>query len=217
MSMAWGMAWTGRAAALGLLALAILGLGAAAPAVAGEVVFRAQVKHLGVQLPHLDRGKKFEDAVEVVLSGELFEPPRRLGAVERAPADLSTPEAAVRSDFSAWKADDAEWILANFAAADQAALAEFLDDAEIRAASKAAFAKQDSVFLWGVVDHGDYALVLLTYGQGAARARGLTATFVEEAGVEEAGAWKRTNALTADETLDLVWSAFRLGEMTARP
>jgi hypothetical protein len=211
MSMAWGMAWTGRAAALGLLGLAILGLGAA-PAVAAEVVFRAQVKHLGLQLPHLDRGKKFEDAVEVVLSGELFEPPRRLDAVERAQADLSTPEAAARSDFSAWKADDAEWILANFAAADRAVLAEFLDDAEMRAASKAAFAKQDSVFLWAVVDHGDYALVLLTYGQGAARARGLTATLVEEA-----DGWKRTNALTADETLDLVWSAFRLGQMTTRP
>ena len=211
-----GMAWTGRAAALGLLGLAILGLGAAAgltpPARAGEVVFRAQVKHLGVQLPHLDRGKKFEDAVEVVLTGELFDPPRRLDAVERAQADLSTPEAAARSDFSAWKADDTEWILANFAAADQAALAAFLDDTEMRAASKAGFAKLDSVSVWGVVNHGDYALMLITYGQGAVRARGLTATFVEEA-----GAWKRTNALSADETLDLVWSAFRLGEMTARP
>ncbi len=170
-----GMAWTGRAAALGLLGLAILGPGAAAglarPAVAGEVVFRAQVKHLGVQLPHLDRGKKFEDAVVVVLTGELFDRPRRLDAVERAQADLSTPEAAARSDFSAWKADDTEWILANFAAADQAALAAFLDDAEIRAASTTGFAKLDSVSVWGVVNHGDYALVLLTYGQGAARAR----------------------------------------------
>ncbi len=79
-----GMAWTGRAAALGLLALAILGLGAAAPARVGEVVFRAQVKHLGVQLPHLERGKKFEDAVEVVLTGELFEPPRQSGVIARA-------------------------------------------------------------------------------------------------------------------------------------
>ena len=63
-----------------------------------------------------------------------------------------------------------------------------------------------------MVRHEAYALVLLTYGQGAERARGLTATLVEEA-----DGWKRTNALTADETLDLVWSAFRLGEMTARP
>ncbi len=208
MGMGMGMIWTGRAAALGLLGLARLGL--AAPAVAGEVVFRAQVKYLTVQLPHLDRGKSFEDAVEVVLTGELFEPPRRLEAVTRAQADLSTPEAAVRSDFSAWKADDVAWILTNFAAAEQPALAAFLDDAKMRAASKAAFAKQDSVFLWGVVRHEAYALVLVTYGQGTERARGLTATLVEEA-----DGWKRTNALTADETLDLVWSAFRLGEMTA--
>ena len=201
MGMGMGMARTGRAAALGWLGLAVLGL--AAPAVAGEVVFRAQVKYLTVQLPHLDRGKSFEDAVEVVLTGELFEPPRRLGAVTCAQADLSTPEAAARSDFSAW-------ILGNFAAAEQATLAAFLDDAKMRAASKAAFAKQDSVFLWGVVRYEAYALVLVTYGQGAERARGLTATFVEEA-----GAWKRTNALTADETLDLVWTAFRRGEMTA--
>ena len=208
MGMGMGMARTGRAAALGWLGLAVLGL--AAPAVAGEVVFRAQVKYLTVQLPHLDRGKSFEDAVEVVLSGVLFEPPRRLGAVTRAQADLSTPEAAARSDFSAWKADDVAWILGNFAAAEQATLAAFLDDAKMRAASKAAFAKQDSVCLWGVVRYEAYALVLVTYGQGAERARGLTATFVEEA-----GAWKRTNALTADETLDLVWTAFCRSEMTA--
>ena len=35
--------------------------------------------------------------------------------------------------------------------------------------------------------------------------------------VEEADGWKRTNALAADETRDLVRAAFRLGEMTARP
>ena len=206
------MVWTGRAAALGMLALAILGLGAAAPARAGEVVFRAQVKNLGLQLPHLDRGMKLDDMIEVVLSGELFEPPRRLAVIARAQAERATPEAAVQSDFSAWKADDAEWILANFAAADQAALAEFLDDAEMRAASRAGFARYDSIFLWGAVRRGDYALVLVTYGQDAGRARGLVTTLIEEA-----AGWKRTNALSADETMDLVWSAYRLGEISARP
>ena len=206
------MAWTGRAAALGMLALAILGLGTAAPARAGEVVFRAQVKSLGLQVPHLDRGNRLDDRIEVVLSGELFEPPRQLAVIARAQAERATPEAAVQSDFSAWKADDAEWILANFAEPDQAALAQFLDDAEMRAASRAGFARYDSVFLWGAVRRGDYALVLVTYGQDAGRARGLVTTMVEEA-----AGWKRTNALSADETLDLVWSAFRLGEISARP
>ncbi len=119
------MAWTGRVAALGMLALAILGLGAAAPARAGEVVFRAQVKDLGLQVPHLDRGHRLEDIIEVVLSGALFEPPRQLAVIARAQAARATPEAAVQSDFSAWKADDAEWILANFAAATAATAAGF--------------------------------------------------------------------------------------------
>jgi hypothetical protein len=201
-----------RRRALGLLALVVVVLVAAWPAQAGDVVLRVQVKHLGLQKPHLDRGKTFDDAVETALPGALFEPPRELGVVARAQVDRSTPEGLVRSDFSAWKADDAAWIKANFVAGDQAALAEFLDDAEIRAGSKAGFAKLDSVFLWGVVRHQAYALALITYGQGEARSRGLVATLIQED-----GAWKRTNALSADETLDLVWSAFRLGEIAARP
>ena len=54
--------------------------------------------------------------------------------------------------------------------------------------------------------------MLVTYGQDTGRARGLVTTLIEEA-----AGWKRTNALSADETLDLVWSAFRLGEISARP
>jgi hypothetical protein len=202
---------------LGLLALAAIGLGAPPPALAGEVTFRAQVRNLGFQKPHLDSGKNFEDTVELVLPGELFEPPRELSPISRDQADWNTPESAVRSDFSAWKADDVEWIKANFVAAEQAALAQFLADEEIRAGSKAGFAKLDSMFLWGVVRHQAYALALITYGQVEDRSRGLVATLVQEAGVEEADGWKRSNALSADETLDLVWAAFRVGRMAPRP
>ena len=216
------IARTGRARAFGLLApgllapgllvIAVLALGAVRPALAGEVVFQAQVRNLGYQKPHLDKGKEFEDTVELVLPGELFEPPRELGTISRDQADLNTPEGAVLSDFSAWKADDADWIQANFAAGEQAALVQFLADPEIRAGSKAGFATLDSVFLWGVVRHEAFALALITYGQVDDRSRGMTATLVQED-----GAWKRTNVLSGDETLDFVWSAFRVGEMTARP
>ncbi len=81
----------------------------------------------------------------------------------------------------------------------------------MRAASRAAFAKHDSVYLRGVVRHQAYALALITYGQGAARARGLVVTLVEEA-----GGWKRTNALSADATMGIVWTAFSVGELAAR-
>ncbi len=190
----------------GLLVIAVLAFGAARPALAGEVAFHAQVRNLGYQKPHLDKGKEFKDTVELVLSGELFDPPRELGTISRDQADLNTPEGAVRSDFSAWKADDADWIKANFAAGEQAALTKFLADAEIRAGSMAGFATLDSVFLWAVVRHEDYALALITYGQVDDRSRGMTATLIQED-----GAWKRTNVLSGDETLDFVWSAFRVG------
>ncbi len=203
---------TGRARAIGLLVLAVMTLGAAWPALAGEVAFHAQVKNLGFQKPHLDSGKSFEDRVELVLPGELFEPPRELSPISRDQADRNSPEGAVRSDFSAWKADDVAWIKANFAAGEQAALAQVLADDEIRAGSKAGFATLNSVFLWAVVRYEDYALALITYGQVEDRSRGMAAALVQED-----GAWKRTNALSADKTLDFVWSAFRVGEMTARP
>ena len=67
------------------------------------------------------------------------------------------------------------------------------------------------MFLWGVVRYRDYALALITYGQVDDRSRGMTAALVQEDGV-----WKRTNALSGDETMDMVWSAFRVGEMVAR-
>ncbi len=205
------IARTARVAAVTLLALAVFALLAARPAPAGGILLRAKVENLGYQKPHLDRGNTFDDTVELVLPGDLFEPPRELGAIARGQADRSTPEGLVQSDFSAWRADDAEWIKANFAVGEQAALTEFLADDEIRASSKAGFATFDSVFLWGVVRHGDYALALITYGQIEDRARGMTAALIRED-----GAWKRTNALSADETLDFVWSAFRVGEMAAQ-
>jgi hypothetical protein len=211
------MTRTARAGAIGLLVLAAvtlgpITLGAAQPALAGEVAFFAQVRNLGFQKPHLDSGKGFEDTVELVLPGELFEPPRELSPIPRDQADWNTPEGAVRSDFSAWKADDADWIKANFAAGEQAALAQFLADDEIRAGSKAGFATLDSVFLWAVVRYETYALALITYGQTDDRSNGMTAALVQED-----GAWKRTNALSADPTMDMVWAAFRVGEMAARP
>ena len=211
------MTRTARASAIGLLVLAAvtlgaITLGAARSALAGEVAFFAQVRNLGFQKSHLDSGKGFEDTVELVLPGELFEPPRELSPISRDQADWNTPEGAVRSDFSAWKADDAEWIKANFAAGEQAALAQFLADDEIRAGSKAGFATLDSVFLWAVVRHEAYALALITYGQADDRTNGMTAALVQED-----GAWKRTNALSGDATMDMVWSAFRVGEMAARP
>jgi hypothetical protein len=190
----------------------VLVLVAAWPAQAGEILFRIEVAYLGLSAVHLNQGRSLDDVVELALPGELYEPPRELGPVTAARADRSSPTAAMQSDFSAWKADDAGWILANFAESERPALSAFLADAEQRAASSAYFGSFDKLFLWGVARYGDYALALVTYGQGESRKRGLTATLVQED-----GAWRRSNALSRDLNLDLVWTAFRAGEMAARP
>lgn len=189
----------------GVLALSVFSAKTGS-AQAAELVFTAQVGDLALQTEHTARGLTLEDRVTRRLPGELFVPPRRLGLVARADVDRSTPAGALRSDFSAWKADDEGWIRANFTAEEQPALMELLEDADLRQASRAGFTRYDSVYLWGVISYGDYALALITYGQGDDSARGLVATFRFED-----GGWRRSNALSADETLDIVWTAFRLG------
>ena len=204
----------GAALAPLLVAMLLLGAAGSAPALAGEtgeVAFRSRVGDLGMNTPYIEAGKSFDDVVEAVLPGLLHEPPLELGIVARAEASLDTPDAALQSDISAWKADDEAWILDNFAAGDRTPLKEFLANPDMRAANSRRFADIESTFIWSTVRHGDYALVLFTQGQGENRARGLVATFIEEG-----GGWRRTNALSADETMDIVWAAFRAGEMERR-
>ena len=181
-----------------------------AAALAGEIAFTARVGDLGLQTGHIARGLTRGDSVTVTLPGERFVPPRRLDIVPRAEADRTTPAGALQSDFSAWKADDTDWIRENFAARERPAITAFLANPEMRAASRAGFARYDAAYLWSVVSYGDYALALFTYGQGEERAYGLTATFVFED-----GGWRKSNALSRDETLDIVWTAFRQGEISA--
>lgn len=206
---------TGPRLARLLIVLLLLGAVGAPPAFAGEtgeVVFRARVGDLGMSARHTQAGKSADDEVTVTLPGQIHQPPRELGLVDRDHASLRTPVDALQSDISAWKADDVDWIIGNFAVGDRAALKEFLADAEMRAANRQRFLSTTAIFVWATVRHGNYALVLFTHGQGEKRARGLVATFMTTG-----SGWRVTNALSADETLDLVWSTFRAGEMTAQP
>lgn len=175
----------------------------------GEVVFSSRIGDLGINSRYIAEGRAVDEVVELILPGALHDPPAALGVTPRAQADASTPLGAAQADFSAWKADDPDWILSNFADLDRLDLMQFLLDPDMRAVSRAGFERYDTTFVWGVVMHADFALVLMTHGQGTDRSRGLVATFALEA-----DAWKRTNALSADETLDLVWSAFRVGQMS---
>ncbi len=183
---------------------------ASPPALAQELVFRAKVEQLGMQAGWLKEGKALADAVEVVLPGAWFEPPRVLRPAPKAEWRSGTPIEAVQSDFSAWKTDDGDAIVDGFVLGERADVAAFLADGDMRAANRKIFDGHTELWVWGVARHGAHALVLFTY-DGAPRARGLVSTFERTA-----EGWKRTNALSADRIADVVWGAFRQGSVVAR-
>jgi hypothetical protein len=193
------------------IVLLVLGLSLASQAASGQVlVFRARVEQLGMRTGWLNEGKALADTVEVVLPGEWFEPPRVLGPTPKTEWRYGTPIEAVQSDFSAWKADDADAIVEGFVAGERADVAAFLGDGDMRAANRKIFEGHAELRLWGVARQGAHALVLFTYDR-APRARGMVSTFKSTA-----EGWKRTNALSAERTADVVWGAFRQGSVVAR-
>ena len=99
----------------------------------GELVFRAKVANLGIQTGALAEGRSRDEEVELRLPGELFDPPLKATIVAWEESDRSSPVAASASAFSAFKADDADWILSNFAQRDQADVQAMLANEEIRA------------------------------------------------------------------------------------
>lgn len=163
-----------------------------------------------MQTGWLEEGKARADTVEVVLPGAWFEPPRVLGSTPKSEWRSGTPLEAVRSDFSAWKADDEDAIVAGFVPGERGDVAAFLARADMRAANRKVFDRHTELWVWGVARHGEHALVLFTY-DGAPRAGGMVSTFKSTA-----EGWKRTNALSAERTADVVWGAFTQGSVVAR-
>lgn len=175
----------------------------------GELVFRAKVSTLGLQTSSLAQGKGPDDTAEVILPGRLYEPPLAVEKVSREQVDRSTPVKAAASDYSAFKADDAAWILENFVEEEQAQIKTMLDDEQMRQRNKRVFDGRQSMEIWAEAEHNGKALLFVRY-DGASE-RGAVLTFEQTQ-----DGWKRTNALSADETFDVVFSAFRAGGEIAR-
>lgn len=175
-----------------------------------DLVFRAAAADLWIQPNRWSKGKKPADMIEVVLAGELYEPPLKIGVVERSKAGRSTPEKAAESNFSALKANDDEWILENFVPEEQAQVKEFLDDPDARRRSAALLERQQNELLFGRCTFQDHILLMIGVNQD--RRASLVATYKKTA-----RGWKRTNALANDETFDVLFAAVRAGQVTGRP
>lgn len=178
-----------------------------ASAAAGQVDFATTVSHLGNQDHYRD--KRPQERVEVSLPGTLYATPITVAVVGNKDADRSTLLGAVASDYSAWRNNDAQWILSNFVPEDQQGLKKFLANEELRKANSVIFSPDRTMEVWGIVNYKEYGLVLFTYDNN--RRFGAVATFRKMS-----GDWKRTNALSGDRVFDVVWSAFRSGDVTKK-
>ena len=157
-----------------------------------------------MQTSRLAEGKGPEEAVEITLPGRLYEPPQEVGETSKETADRSTPFHAAVSDYSAFRADDGDWILENFSDDNRAEILATLAQQETRDAVRKVFHALGSMQIWGEAEWKGYRLVLTRYNGNAEG--GVVLTFRETP-----EGWKRTNALRSDETFDAVFSAFRSG------
>lgn len=168
-----------------------------------EIVFRVQVSKAGLQSSSLLQGKQPNEWVEIRLSGELFNPPLEILPIERSAASWETPLEAAKSDFSAFKADDRDWILENFAGEDRESVESFLNDAAMRERNWKTFEGKEFREIKGFCEHNGYVIVM-------ARENG-DPLFSPLTFKKSAEGWKRTNELSADEVFDIVFSALMNG------
>lgn len=163
-----------------------------------EVVFQAKVRTLSQRTQYYAEGGTPEKPAELVLPGELFDPPRAAPIRKKTEADLATVEKAFATEKSAIIADDEEWILSNWVPEERETLRRFLENKEMRKKNRDFMTRYKDMKISGIVELKGHALVLIE-GQGMV---------FSYRNVE--GRWLRTNALFADGDFGVVFSAWRL-------
>jgi hypothetical protein len=172
----------------------------------GKLLFRVQIGDRGMKTDAISKGKTLTDYSEVTLPGSLIKPPLKLAPVAKANAKFDTPVNAAAADFSAEKSDDADWIVSMFVPADRAAIKSMLADRAMRERNRGIFAHKDARYVRGQANYKNYVLLFIVDGNLDNAANVL-------AFVKTPDGFRRTNALSADDTFDIVWSALRLGEV----
>jgi hypothetical protein len=157
----------------------------------------------------LTAGKGPDDLVELTCPGRVYDPPRKIEHVTRSQAERSTPEKASASDFSAFRADDPEWIRENYATEDHPQIQRMVEDRMIRKLNQQTFRNYRSKTVAARCSYREYALVFIRYDDAVDRG-------TIEIYKKVKTSWKRTNALAEDETLAAFQSAFRSGEVLQR-
>jgi len=172
-----------------------------------HIVFSVKMSDLGLQNNSLARGKQPAEWVEVRLAGQLYDPAKRFGPLTRKAANWTTPIDAAIADFSAFKADDANWILDDFVTQEKDAVRSLLNDKAAREKNSTLFKDRAERYVTGEANYKDYVFVFVR-DTGQEHPSPLTFALT-------ANGYKRTNALSGDETFDVVFSALRNGKSFA--
>lgn len=163
-----------------------------------EVVFQAKVANLGLTQSSFAQGKKPDETVQVVLPGQLYNPPKSITTVNKNQATRESPEEALVTDISAMRSADVDWILSNWHPSERQELKKFLTQEEIWKRNTDWLMENPKLQISGSVNYKGMTLILLENDH-------LVFTFKQEN-----GQWFRTNSLSGDEGFDLVFAAWKL-------
>ena len=165
---------------------------------AAHLTFRARVSELPLQNNPLARNKRPEDFVEIALPGRLHNPPLLVNLIQKSQADWSTPEDAIASIRSANTAGDAP--------AERAGIRNLMADASVFKRNRDYYNTVRKAEITGSAVYGDYTIVFLREESDPGRTVMVPVTLTKTA-----SGWKQTNALSKDNTFDVVWTALRNG------
>jgi hypothetical protein len=172
----------------------------------GTVTFRAKASALpgGAQVV---QGRAPDEIVEIVLPGRVYDPPLKVGLVTtRYDADRRTPEDASASDFSAMRAGDSGWLRENYVAEEYPQIKALVDDPNLRRMNQRVFMRYGLKTIVARCVYKDVVLVFARYDD--VKTGGMVEVY-QKVGRD----WKRTNALAKDETVAVLQSAFRNGDV----
>ena len=147
--------------------------------------------------------------VTVIRPGISFAP-EKIYPISRKQASWGTPEDAMRSVFSANKADDPNWIIENFAPNEQNTTKILLEDKDARNANKKFFDNGDyysikyDVQFWT----SDYRILIIQFPS--------LENFSPFVFKQTSDGWKQTNDIQEYDTMKIIFQASISGQITEK-
>lgn len=153
----------------------------------------------------LVQGKAPDEIVEIILPGRVYDPPINIVPVKaKGDASRKTPEQASASDFSAFREADPEWLRENFTEEDYPQIQRMVEDRNMRKLNQRTYMGYAGKTILSRCEYKDLTLVFVRYD-------GAVSSGVIEVYQKVKGGWKRTNALSKDETVGILLTMFRQG------